>query len=136
MRQGSVEPVMTLLFYIERFANAVTVMEVHLDHVRETVLLPELAIFSSQILLTLAQLADAVEQETMSPPLSDLAATLQSLRSHLRALRIDRILEFEVDRVADRHDLPLRQAVMADRILGLKSDQIVRRLTAIHAAFA
>jgi len=136
MRQGSVEPVMTLLFYIERFANTVTVMEVHLDHVRETVLLPELAIFSSQILLTLAQLADAVEQETMSPPLSDLAATLQSLRSHLRALRTDRILEFEVDRVADRHDLPLRQAVMADRILGLKSDQIVRRLTAIHAAFA
>ncbi|MEH1807047.1 FUSC family protein, partial [Nostoc sp.] len=42
MHQELVEPVMTLLLYMGRFNNAVTVLAVHLEHFRGTVPLPEL----------------------------------------------------------------------------------------------
>jgi uncharacterized membrane protein YccC len=133
MRQASVEPVMTLLVYMERFANAVTVLAVHLEHVGSIEPLPELATFSCQILLTLEQLADAVQQETTPPPLPDLAATINSIRPHLQTLRTAPAQNLAA---ANPEDPPIHQAVMADRILDLESDQIVRRLTAIHAAIA
>jgi uncharacterized membrane protein YccC len=131
MRQASVEPVMTLLVYMERFANAVTVLAVHLEHVGSIEPLPELATFSCQILLTLEQLADAVEQETTPPPLPDLAATINSIRPHLQALPTAPAQKLAA---ANPEDPLIHQAVMADRILDLEGDQIVRRLTAIHAA--
>ena len=160
MRPGSVEPVMTLLVYMERFAGAMTVLAVHLEHVGSLAPLPELAIFSSQILLTLEQLADAVEQDTTPPPLPDLAATLQSLYPHLQALRTDRIQEFEVDspgerllfsprrfanetllrrqtlreRERQRGHSPIRQAALDYSSLELEIEQLIRRTTAMHSA--
>uniref|UniRef100_UPI00286AD958 FUSC family protein n=1 Tax=Chamaesiphon sp. VAR_48_metabat_135_sub TaxID=2964699 RepID=UPI00286AD958 len=77
MHPELVEPVMTLLVYIGRFTNAITVLAVHLKYFRSTVPLPELATFVDRISLVLEQLADAVEQEIIPPPLPDLDEMLR-----------------------------------------------------------
>jgi hypothetical protein len=130
--------VMTLLVYIGRFTNATTVLAVHLKYFRLTVPLPELATFAHQISLVLEQLADAVEQDIMPPPLPDLDAMLQRIQPHLQALRTARVSELEIDRLSvnaeNRGDTPMRQAVIDYSILDLEIDQIVRRLTAMYLA--
>ncbi|MEH2088617.1 FUSC family protein [Nostoc sp.] len=130
MHQELVEPVMTLLLYMGRFTNAVTVLAVHLEHFRGTVPLPELETFVRQISLVLEQLADSVQQEIPPPPLPDLEETLQKIQPHLQALRTARIEELAVN----QGHTPIRQAVIDYSILDLEIDQIVRRLTAMHSA--
>ncbi|WP_392531463.1 FUSC family protein [Nostoc sp. C117] len=130
MHQELVEPVMTLLLYMGRFTNAVTVLAVHLEHFRATVPLPELETFVRQISLALEQLADSVQQEIPPPPLPDLEETLQKIQPHLQALRTARIEELAVN----QGHTPIRQAVIDYSILDLEIDQIVRRLTAMYSA--
>ncbi len=130
MHQELVEPVMTLLLYMGRFTNAVTVLAVHLEHFRATVPLPELETFVRQISLLLEQLADSVQQEIPPPPLPDLEETLQKIQPHLQALRTARIEELAVN----QGHTSIRQAVIDYSILDLEIDQIVRRLTAMHSA--
>ncbi|ODH00939.1 hypothetical protein A4S05_31225 [Nostoc sp. KVJ20] len=130
MHKELVEPVMTLLVYMGRFTNAVTVLAVHLEHFRGTVPLPELETFVRQISLLLEQLADSVQQEITPPPLPDLEATLRKIQPHLQALRTARIQELDVN----QGHTPIRQAVIDYSILDLEIDQIVRRLTAMHSA--
>ncbi len=130
MHKELVEPVMTLLMYMGRFTNAVTVLAVHLEHFRGTVPLPELETFVCQISLLLEQLADSVQQEITPPPLPDLEETLQKIQPHLQALRTARIQELTVN----QGHTPIRQAVIDYSILDLEIDQIVRRLTAMHSA--
>ncbi|MEH2123452.1 FUSC family protein [Nostoc sp.] len=130
MHQELVEPVMTLLLYMGRFTNAVTVLAVHLEHFRGTVPLPELETFVCQISLGLEQLADSVQQEIPPPPLPDLEEILQKIQPHLQALRTARIEELAVN----QGHTPIRQAVIDYSILDLEIDQIVRRLTAMHSA--
>ncbi|MEH2411902.1 FUSC family protein [Nostoc sp.] len=130
MHKELVEPVMTLLMYMGRFTNAVTVLAVHLEHFRGTVPLPELETFVRQILLLLEQLADSVQQEVAPPPLPDLEETLQKIQPHLQALRTARIQELAVN----QGHTPIRQAVIDYSILDLEIDQIVRRLIAMHSA--
>lgn len=130
MHKELVEPVMTLLAYMGRFTNAVTVLAVHLEHFRGTVPLPELETFVRQISLVLEQLADSVHQEITPPPLPDLEETLQKIQPHLQALRTARIQELAIN----QGHTPIRQAVIDYSILDLEIDQIVRRLTAMHSA--
>ncbi len=130
MHPELVEPVMTLLVYIGRFTNAITVLAVHLKYFRSTVPLPELATFVDQISLVLEQLAAAVEQEIAPPPLPDLDEMLRRIQPHLQALRTARVNELEID----RSNTPTRQAVIDYSILDLEIDQIVRRLSAMHSA--
>ncbi|MEH2062890.1 MAG: FUSC family protein [Nostoc sp.] len=130
MHKELVEPVMTLLMYMGRFTNAVTVLAVHLEHFQATVPLPELETFVCQISLLLEQLADSVQQEIPPPPLPDLEETLQKIQPHLQALRTARIEELAVN----QGHTPIRQAVIDYSILDLEIDQIVRRLTAMHSA--
>ncbi|MHC5933751.1 FUSC family protein [Nostoc sp.] len=130
MHKELVEPVMTLLMYMGRFTNAVTVLAVHLEYFRGTVPLPELETFVRQISLVLEQLADSVQQEIAPPPLPDLEETLQKIQPHLQALRTARIQELAVN----QGHTPIRQAVIDYSILDLEIDQIVRRLTAMHSA--
>ncbi|MHC5764031.1 MAG: FUSC family protein [Nostoc sp.] len=130
MHQELVEPVMTLLLYMGRFNNAVTVLAVHLEHFRGTVPLPELETFVCQISLLLEQLADSVQQEIPPPPLPDLEETLLKIQPYLQALRTARIEELAVN----QGHTPIRQAVIDYSILDLEIDQIVRRLTAMHSA--
>ncbi|QMS91948.1 FUSC family protein [Nostoc edaphicum CCNP1411] len=130
MHKELVEPVMTLLVYMGRFTNAVTVLAVHLEHFRGTVPLPELETFVRQISLLLEQLADSIQQEITPPPLPDLEATLRKIQPHLQALRTARIQELDVN----QGHTPIRQAVIDYSILDLEIDQIVRRLTAMHSA--
>ncbi|MEH1822780.1 MAG: FUSC family protein [Nostoc sp.] len=130
MHKELVEPVMTLLLYIGRFTNAVTVLAVHLEHFRGTVPLPELETFVRQVSIMLEQLADAIQQEISPPPLPDLEETLQKIQPHLQALRTARIEELAVN----QGHTPIRQAVIDYSILDLEIDQIVRRLTAMHSA--
>jgi uncharacterized membrane protein YccC len=130
MHPELVEPGMTLLVYLGRFTSAITVLATHLEHFRLTVSLPELATFARQISLVLEQLADAVEQEIIPPPLPDLDAMLQRIRPHLQALRTARMSELEID----TGNTPTRQAVIDYSILDLEIDQIVRRLSAMHSA--
>ncbi len=138
MHPELVEPSMTLLVYLGRFTSAITVLAAHLEHFRLTVPLPELATFVSQISLVLEQLADAVEQEIIPPPLPDLEAMLRRIQPHLQALRTARISELEIDspgeRLRQRGNTPIRQAVIDYSILDLEIDQIVRRLLAMHSA--
>ncbi|MEH1977349.1 MAG: FUSC family protein [Nostoc sp.] len=130
MYKELVEPVMTLLLYMGRFTNAVTVLAVHLEHFRGTAPLPELETFVRQISLVLEQLADSVQQQITPPPLPDLEETLQKIQPHLQALRTARIEELAVN----QGHTPIRQAVIDYSILDLEIDQIVRRLTAMHSA--
>ncbi|RCJ33824.1 hypothetical protein A6769_24130 [Nostoc punctiforme NIES-2108] len=130
MHQELVEPVMTLLLYMGRFNNAVTVLAVHLEHFRGTVPLPELETFVCQISLLLEQLADSVQQEIPPPPLPDLEETLLKIQPYLQALRTARIEELAVN----QGHTPIRQAVIDYSILDLEIEQIVRRLTAMHSA--
>jgi uncharacterized membrane protein YccC len=130
MHPELVEPGMTLVVYLGRFTSAITVLATHLEHFRLTVSLPELATFARQISLVLEQLADAVEQEIIPPPLPDLDAMLQRIRPHLQALRTARMSELEID----TGNTPTRQAVIDYSILDLEIDQIVRRLSAMHSA--
>ncbi|MHC0066076.1 FUSC family protein [Nostoc sp. UIC 10890] len=130
MHKELVEPVMTLLVYMGRFTNAVTVLAVHLEHFRGTVPLPELETFVRQISLLLEQLADSIQQEITPPPLPDLEATLRKIQPHLQALRTARIQELDVN----QGHTPIRQAVIDYSILDLEIDQIVRRLAAMHSA--
>ena len=138
MHPELVEPGMTLLVYLGRFASAITVLATHLEHFRLTVPLPELDTFVRQISLVLEQLANAVEQEITPPPLPDLDAMVRKIQPHLQALRTARITELEIDRVsvasANRGHTPTRQAVIDYSILDLEIDQIVRRLSAMHSA--
>ncbi|MHC5855756.1 FUSC family protein [Nostoc sp.] len=130
MHKELVEPVMTLLLYMGRFTNAVTVLAVHLEHFRGTVPLPELEIFVRQVSIMLEQLADSIQQEIPPPPLPDLEETLQKIQPHLQAIRTARIEELAVN----LGHTPIRQAVIDYSILDLEIDQIVRRLTAMHSA--
>ncbi|MBD2565141.1 FUSC family protein [Nostoc linckia FACHB-391] len=130
MPKELVEPVMTLLVYMGRFTNAVTVLAVHLEHFRGTVPLPELETFVRQVSLLLEQLADSVQQEITPPPLPDLEETLHKIQPHLQALRTARIQELTVN----QGHTPIRQAVIDYSILDLEIEQIVRRLTAMHSA--
>ncbi|MBN3885505.1 MAG: FUSC family protein [Nostoc sp. JL34] len=130
MYKELVEPVMTLLLYMGRFTNAVTVLAVHLEHFRGTAPLPELETFVRQISLVLEQLADSVQQQITPPPLPDLEEMLQKIQPHLQALRTARIEELAVN----QGHTPIRQAVIDYSILDLEIDQIVRRLTAMHSA--
>jgi uncharacterized membrane protein YccC len=127
---AAIEPVMTLLVYLRRFTSAVTVLAVHLEHVRSTAPLPALTTFVCQVSLTLEQLATAVKQQTTPPPLPDLEATLRLIQPHLRALQLARIQELPIA----NGNTPIRQAVMDYSILDLEIDQIFRRLTAMHSA--
>ncbi|MBD2533931.1 FUSC family protein [Nostoc flagelliforme FACHB-838] len=130
MHKELVEPVMTLLVYMGRFTNAVTVLAVHLEHFRATVPLPELETFVRQVLLLLEQLADSIQQEITPLPLPDLEETLHKIQPHLQALRTARIQELDVN----QGHTPIRQAVIDYSILDLEIEQIVRRLTAMHSA--
>ncbi|MEH2051577.1 FUSC family protein [Nostoc sp.] len=130
MHKELVEPVMTLLLYMGRFTNAVTVLAVHLEHFRATVPLPELETFVRQVSIMLEQLADSIQQEIPPPPLPDLEETLQKIQPHLQALRTARIEELAVN----QGHTPIRQAVIDYSILDLEIDQIVRRLSAMHSA--
>jgi uncharacterized membrane protein YccC len=130
MQKKMVEPVMTLLVYMGRFTNAVTVLAVHLEYFRGTVPLPELETFVRQVSLLLQQLTDSVQHEVIPPPLPDLEETLQKIQPHLQALRTARIQELAVN----QGHTPIRQAVIDYSILDLEIDQIVRRLTAMHSA--
>jgi uncharacterized membrane protein YccC len=130
MHPELVEPGMTLLVYLGRFTSAITVLAVHLEHFRLTVPLPELATFVCQVSLVLEQLADAVEQEVIPPPLPDLEAMLRRIQPHLQALRTAHMSELTID----RGNTPIRQAVIDYSMLDLEIDQIVRRLTAMHSA--
>jgi uncharacterized membrane protein YccC len=138
MHKELVEPVMTLLVYIGRFTNAITVLAVHLKYFHSTVPLPELATFVDQISLVLEQLAAAVDQEITPPPLPDLDEMLRRIQPHLQALRTARVSELEIDspgeRLRQRCNTPTRQAVIDYSILDLEIDQIVRRLSAMHSA--
>ncbi|MEA5624146.1 FUSC family protein [Nostoc sp. UHCC 0251] len=130
MQKELVEPVMTLLVYMGRFTNAVTVLAVHLEHFRGTVPLSELETFVRQVSLLLEQLADSIQQEITPPPLPDLEETLHKIQPHLQALRTSRIQELAVN----QGHTPVRQAVIDYSILDLEIEQIVLRLTALHSA--
>ncbi len=138
MHRELVEPGMTLLVYLGRFTSAVTVLAAHLEHFKLTVPLPELATFVRQISLVLEQLADAVEQELIPPPLLDLEATLRKIQPHLQALRTTRVRELAVDFIntdaGERGQTLARQAAIDYSILDLEIDHIVRRLIAMHSA--
>jgi uncharacterized membrane protein YccC len=123
MPKELVEPVMTLLTYIRRFTKALTVLLVHLERVGAIAPLPALATFVSQVSLVLEQLADAVERQTTPPPLPDLEATLASLQAH-----------FQAPIGSSDAGIPIDPTVIDYSILALESDQLVRRLTAMHSA--
>jgi hypothetical protein len=118
--------------------TVLTVLAVHLKYFCLTVPLPELATFVDQISLALEQLAAAVEEEIMPPPLPDLDEMLRRIQPHLQALRTARVSELEIDspgeRLRQRGSTPIRQAVIDYSILDLEIDQIVRRLSAMHSA--
>jgi uncharacterized membrane protein YccC len=128
-----VEPVTTLLVYLRRFTGAVTVLAVHLEHVGAIVPLPELATFECQISLVLEQLADAVDRQIAPSPLPALEATLKIVQPYFQAMLTSQIQEPSVDLVnvtgAHRSNIPNDYSILA-----IESDQLVRRLTAIHAA--
>jgi uncharacterized membrane protein YccC len=128
-----VEPVTTLLVYLRRFTGAVTVLAVHLEHIGSIVPLPELATFDRQISLVLEQLADAVEQQIAPAPLPDLGATLESVQPYFQAMLTSQIQAPTTDLVnvdrSNHSNLPNDYSILA-----IESDQIVRRVTAIHAA--
>jgi uncharacterized membrane protein YccC len=131
-----VEPVMTLLVYVGRFTGAVTVLAEHLERCRSIVPLPALATFDRQISLVLEQLADAVAERTL-PALPDLEATLAIIQPQIQALRIDSpvlsVVGFNVA-TADRERQPNHHGSIDYSILDVEIDQIVRRVTAMHAA--
>jgi uncharacterized membrane protein YccC len=140
-----VEPVMTLLVYVGRFTSAVTVLAEHLERCRSIVPLPALATFDRQISLVLEQLADAVAERTLPPPLPDLEATLAIIQPQIQARRIDSpalsVVGFKVTTV-NRSPQPTSQiSILQGRgsandysILDVEIDQIVRRVTAMHSA--
>lgn len=130
MHQELVEPVMTLLVYMGRFASAVTILAVHLEYFKSTAPLPELDTFVHQISLVLEQMADSVQKKIIPPPLPDFDVMLRRIQPHLKALRTARIQELAVD----QGHTSVRQAVIDYSILDLEIDQIVRRLTAMHSA--
>jgi uncharacterized membrane protein YccC len=150
-----VEPVMTLLVYVERFTNAVTVLAEYLERCRSLaeplpwriVPLPALSTFDRQISLILEQLADAVAERTIPPPLPDLEATLASIQPQIRSVQTSPDLTVFGFNVAntDRSRQPLDRVSILQgsglsandySILDVEIDQIVRRVTAMHTAFA
>ncbi len=139
-----VEPVTTLLVYLRRFTGAVTVLAVHLEHVGSIAPLPELATFDRQISLVLEQLANAVAARTTPPPLPDLEATLTSLQPQIQSRQTSPALTalgFNVATTNRWQSLSPGESAQPDRdvsidysILHMEIDQIVRRVTAMHAA--
>ena len=141
-----VEPVMTLLVYVGRFTSSVTVLAEHLERCRSIVPLPALATFDRQISLVLEQLADAVAERTLPPALPDLEATLAIIQPQIQALKTDSpalsVVGFKVV-TADRSQPPTPQISILQgsglsandySIVDVEIDQIVRRVTAMHAA--
>jgi uncharacterized membrane protein YccC len=128
-----VEPLTTLLIYLKRFTGAVTVLAVYLEQIGSIVPLPELATFDRQISLTLAQLADAVEHQLTPSPLPDLGATLEIVQPYFQAVPASQIQEPTTDLVniasSNRGNTSNDYSILA-----IESDQLVRRLRAIHAA--
>lgn len=139
-----VEPVMTLLVYVGRFTSAVTVLAEHLESCRSIVPLPALATFDRQISLILEQLADAVAERTLPPPLPDLEATLASIQSQMRSLQTSpaqTVFGFNVPNTERERQPLLHGSILQGRgsandysILDVEIDQIVRRVTAMHLA--
>ena len=141
-----VEPVMTLLVYVGRFTSAVTVLAEHLERCRSIVPMPTLATFDRQISLVLEQLADAVAERTLPPPLPDLEATLASIQPQIQAQRTDSpalsVVGFNVatadrERQPNHHGSILQGSGLSANdysILDVEIDQIVRRVTAMHSA--
>jgi uncharacterized membrane protein YccC len=139
-----VEPVMTLLVYVGRLTSEITVLAEHLERCRSIAPLPAIATFERQISLVLEQLADAVTERTLPPPLPDLEATLASIQPQIRSLQtspVQTVFGFNVTNT-DRSRQPIQEvSILQGRgsandysILDVEIDQIVRRVTAMHAA--
>jgi uncharacterized membrane protein YccC len=131
-----VEPVMTLLVYVGRFTSAVTVLAEQLERCRSITPLPALATFERQISLVLEQLADAVAERTIPPPLPDLEVTLASIQPQIQSLQtspVQTVFGFNIT-TTDRSRQPIDLVLIDYNILDVEIDQIVRRVTAMHAA--
>jgi hypothetical protein len=129
---------------VGRLTSAVTVLAEHLERCRSLAPLPALATFERQISLVLEQLADAVAERTLPPPLPDLEATLASIQPQIRSLQTSpaqTVFGFNVTNTNRSQQPPLHGSILQGRgsandysILDVEIDQIVRRVTAMHAA--
>jgi uncharacterized membrane protein YccC len=88
--QGDVEPITTVIYYIRRFFNSVTVLTEQRQKWRDAYQCPDFKQFSDKAIQVLENLISALHQQQAPPPLPDLDRHLVAIRAHTEQLAASR----------------------------------------------
>jgi hypothetical protein len=85
-----VEPITTVIYYIRRFFNSVTVLTEQRQKCRDAYQCPDFKQFSDKAIQVLENLISALHQQQAPPPLPDLDRHLVAIRAHTEQLAASR----------------------------------------------
>ncbi|MBR8827463.1 MAG: FUSC family protein [Gomphosphaeria aponina SAG 52.96 = DSM 107014] len=129
-KMSQIEPVLTLINYLNRFSRSVTVLMAQLEHFRGTAPVPELVRFVALVEGILAQFATSLTENTRLPSLRDLEVSEQQIQGIFHDFQAVRLEEF----AANMDSTPTRQFLRDFSILGVEIEAINDQLAAIHSA--
>jgi uncharacterized membrane protein YccC len=130
--QGNIEPITTLIFYIRRFFNSVTVLAEHHRELSEGYQCIDLKQFADAIVQVLENAVDALHHQQLLLPLPDLDRHLDAIHSH-------------IEQLYDNHSMPtattdtpiqVLQAVRERTPISASLDQVSYEIKSIHSAIA
>ncbi len=125
-----IEPILTLIHYVDRFSQAVTVLMAQLEQFGGTEAHPQLAIFVEQVEQILTQFSISIKEAKLPPNLPDLDMSYNQFIANLKTLQTKRLEEF-----ADHQENTKTLQILRDySIVGVQIPAIADYLKNIHSA--
>jgi uncharacterized membrane protein YccC len=128
--QGDIEPITTLIFYIRRFFNSVTVLAEHHQELSEDYQCLDFRQFADTIVQVLENIMDALQHRKLLNPLPDLDRHLEAIHDHIEQLHTNRALN------SGETPSQILQAVRERTPISSGLDQISYEIKRIHSAIA
>jgi len=125
-----VEPVLTVINYLNRFSRSVTVLMAQLEHFKGSDPVPELVKFVALVEDIFVDLANALFHDTPIPSLRDLEVSKQQIMAWVYELQAVGLEEV----TANLEHKQTRQVLRDFSILEVEIEAMTDQLTAIHSA--
>ena len=130
--QGNVEPITTVIYYIRRFFNSVTVLTEQRQKWSDAYHCPDFRQFTDKVIQVLENLINALHQQQAPAPLPNLDRHLAAIRAHTEQLAASRAT---VATASDHSQAPsqiLQERLSVTALLA----QIAYEIQNIHGAIA
>jgi len=128
----SMEPAIIVANYIPLLGRGVSVILIQLEQYSGSDPHPTVILLTQQVVETLTQLAQSLQNNTLPPPLPILEETVEDILSHIQELRVERLAE-----IANNQNSTITHNYLRDyHIVASTLVEIVLRIRTIHSALS